>query len=318
MDGLSRSLFSWPADRAILLRELGSQPTKAAYLSSSAFTQKGRDALSRRDYAAALADFNRAIALNPEYTIAIAHRGETYRLMEQYEAALADFDRAIELDSDHAWAIAHRGVTYLEMGKYEAALADFDRAVELDPDLAWAIARRGLTYRLMEQYEEALADFSRAIELEVEPISAAYADRGETYRLMERYDEALVDFDRAVELEPDKDWYLYDRALTYRAIGRTDRAQADLSAAIRRAREKCEGEPQDWGNTLNLALYHLAAEEGEAAGRLYREALEAGAPLRFIREALHDLDDLLALSPDHSQAKAMRDLLQEYLQETER
>ncbi len=86
--------------------------------------------------------------------------------MERYEEALADFDRAIALDEKIAWAIAQRGVTYQLMKRYEEALADFDRAIALNEKMDWAIASRGETYQLMERYEEALADFDRAIALD--------------------------------------------------------------------------------------------------------------------------------------------------------
>jgi len=214
-------------------------------------------------------------------------------------------------DGQRASILGRRGVTYLLMGQYEPALADFTRAIELDPNYAGAIARRGETCRLMEQYDQALADFTRAIELD--PNDAwAIASRGETCRLMEQYDQALADFTRAIELDPD-DWHLYDRALLYQKMGQGGQAEADLAAAIRRARERYQEKPQDWNNTLNLALYYLAAGAADEAERLYREAIAGGAPVHVLREALHDLDDFLALFPAHSQAQAMRDLLQAHL-----
>jgi regulator of sirC expression with transglutaminase-like and TPR domain len=39
--------------------------------------------------------------------------------------ALADFNRAIELDPDDRWAIGRRGEIYREMDRYGEALADF-------------------------------------------------------------------------------------------------------------------------------------------------------------------------------------------------
>ena len=53
--------------------------------------------------------------------------------MGRYDEALADFTRAIELDPEDAWTIASRGETYRLMGRYDEALADFTRAIELDP-----------------------------------------------------------------------------------------------------------------------------------------------------------------------------------------
>jgi tetratricopeptide (TPR) repeat protein len=56
--------------------------------------------------------------------------------MDRYEEALADFNRAIDLNPSHAWAIASRGQTYQAMDRYEEALADFNRAIDLNPNLA--------------------------------------------------------------------------------------------------------------------------------------------------------------------------------------
>jgi tetratricopeptide (TPR) repeat protein len=281
-----------------------------------AIASRGQAYLALRRYEEALADFDRAIELNPDDAWAIASRGQVYQAMERYEEALVDFDRAIELNPDDAWAIASRGQVYQAMERYEEALADFDRATELKPDDARTIAGRGETYRLMERHEDALADFDQAIELK--PKSAwVIASRGETYRQMERYEEALADFDRAIELDPDDGWYLYDRAITYHALDQADRAQVDLTAAILRAREAYEKASKDWRNTLNLALYHLAAGEAEHAERLYREALSGAAPPHRVLEAMHDLEDFLHVFPNHVQAQAMRELLQQHLQEAE-
>jgi tetratricopeptide (TPR) repeat protein len=48
----------------------------------------------------------------PEYAWAISQRRETYRLMERYDDALADFNRAIELDPNDEDYAAKRADIY--------------------------------------------------------------------------------------------------------------------------------------------------------------------------------------------------------------
>ena len=62
--------------------------------------------------------------------------------------ALADYDRAIELDPDLAQAYYNRGNTYAELQEHAAALADYDRATELDPDLAQAYYSKACAFAL--------------------------------------------------------------------------------------------------------------------------------------------------------------------------
>jgi len=71
---------------------------------------------------------------------------------------------------------------------------------------------------------------------------------------------------------------------------------------------------QNWINAFNLALYLLAAGESEEAERLNRKILSLGVPRYNILEAIHDLDDFLALFPRHLQAQAMRVPLQSSLE----
>jgi len=59
--------------------------------------------------------------------------GQDYWLMDCVDEALAEFNRAIELDPSDASYYAARGQAYQAMGRNEEALADYDRAVELDP-----------------------------------------------------------------------------------------------------------------------------------------------------------------------------------------
>jgi tetratricopeptide (TPR) repeat protein len=83
----------------------------------------GRRADGFTDRSRTCPDLHRSI---PEDAWVLAYRGETYQAMERYEEALADFNRAIELDPDLDWAIADRGETFRAMGGYEA-LPDFSR-----------------------------------------------------------------------------------------------------------------------------------------------------------------------------------------------
>jgi hypothetical protein len=70
---------------------------------------------------------NEAHLDNPALATALEQRGETRRLASRYDDALADFNRAIELDPAHDWAIAQRGATYLLMKRYDDTVADFNR-----------------------------------------------------------------------------------------------------------------------------------------------------------------------------------------------
>ncbi|MGD1701691.1 tetratricopeptide repeat protein [Dapis sp. BLCC M229] len=49
-----------------------------------------------------------------------------YTKKGDYEKAIADYDRAIQLDPEFVYAYLNRGLTYNDRGEYEKALADFN------------------------------------------------------------------------------------------------------------------------------------------------------------------------------------------------
>ena len=268
-------------------------------------------------YEAALADFNRAIDLDPGYVWAIRHRGDTYRQMRRYDQALTDLNRAIELGPEHATNFGGRGIVYQQMRQYDKALIDLNRAIELQADLFWAISNRGETHRGMKHYQEALVDLDRAIEL-APWYDWQWVDRGMTFLSLKRYDDAISDFNEAIRLNSNSDRAFFGRGLTHHTIGQNDKARTDLQAAIQIVQQKRDADPWDWRNPLRLARYHLALGEAEQAERLYRKILPGKVPAYRARTAAADLEDFLALFPTHSQARALKGIVEEYLREASR
>ena len=60
---------------------------------------------------------------------------------------MADYDKAIELDPKYAAAYNNRGWVYYLKKDYARAIADYDRALQLDPNFALARNNRALAER---------------------------------------------------------------------------------------------------------------------------------------------------------------------------
>ena len=85
----------------------------------------------------ALADFNRAIDLEPGRASGYLGRANTLNTLQRYREALQDYDNAIELDPGPGLANAYvnRAVAYSHLGENKKAIADYEKGLELDPKI---------------------------------------------------------------------------------------------------------------------------------------------------------------------------------------
>ena len=90
------------------------------------------------DSRAAIANYDKAIELNPSYTDAWVRKGITlYNNKEYYEAEVC-LNEAVRLSPMLFKAIYNRGKNRMALNNIEGALADFDRAVSIKPEHAKA------------------------------------------------------------------------------------------------------------------------------------------------------------------------------------
>jgi len=83
------------------------------------------------DYDRAIEDYNKAIALDPNYALAYARRGSAYDNKGQYDRAIEDYNKAIALDPNYAAAYNNRGLAYYKKGNMGRAISDFQKACDM-------------------------------------------------------------------------------------------------------------------------------------------------------------------------------------------
>jgi tetratricopeptide (TPR) repeat protein len=159
------------------------------------------------------------------------NRGSARGFNGDVNGAIADFGRAIELNPKSVSAIYNRGISKLQKGDYDGAIGDLSRAIELSPNTADYYNDRGLAKLRKGDSDGAIADFTRAIEVDVGN-AVAYRNRAVAKNLKKDADGALADYDRAIELDPKNAGAFNNRGMLKKAKGDLDGAIADFTSAI--------------------------------------------------------------------------------------
>jgi tetratricopeptide (TPR) repeat protein len=107
------------------------------------YVNRGSVSMNRHDYAAAGADFEHAIKLDPDAGEAWLDRGAIDILEHRYRDGIADTTKGIELGvRDPAKAYFNRAVAYEGVNDEESAYVDYQEAVVLRPD--WDLPKHEL------------------------------------------------------------------------------------------------------------------------------------------------------------------------------
>lgn len=112
--------------------EKTSQPDAAFY------RNRANENNLRGEYDLALADYAKAIELNPKDAASYFNRGRVYAGQKSFDLAILDFDKTIELTPKDASAFVNRAAVHDKKGNQAQAIADYQKAVELDANHASA------------------------------------------------------------------------------------------------------------------------------------------------------------------------------------
>ena len=85
---------------------------------------------------------NRSLEMPPPIFIAVI----AYYKKGELDKAIANYTKAIELQPDYAEAYYNRGLAYRNKATFDKAIADYDKAIALKPDFAEAYNNRGSAY----------------------------------------------------------------------------------------------------------------------------------------------------------------------------
>lgn len=172
--------------------------------------------MNLQDFAGALVDLNRALALamHPYY---LQSRGQILFMQKRYDEAIADLREASAMDPTNVIAWQLQADALATQGKYAEAIEPYSQAIKAGKPTAVLYQARGNAFANAGQHEQAIADYTQALEFDPANV-ALYQTRANALTAAGKLTEALADYDQLTKLEPGNPAHQDGRAITLQRI----------------------------------------------------------------------------------------------------
>ncbi|MBP6918020.1 MAG: tetratricopeptide repeat protein [Legionellaceae bacterium] len=166
----------------------------------------------------------------PYLSRAYGTRANALKDNNQLSKALADYKKAIEINPSETIAYLNRALLYIKTNQYPDAINDLNTAIKLQPNAAIMYSKRGLAKYALQDSQGALRDINQAIQLNPN-IGEAYNLRAILRFSMNDYTGSEKDFDQAIILNPSDSELYKNRGIMSLKMQDLEAACQDLSTA---------------------------------------------------------------------------------------
>jgi protein O-mannosyl-transferase len=183
------------------------------------------------DFANPFSFFSSAIDANPKNAFAISERGSTYLKSNNIDLAIADYDYAIKLAPEFSTPYFNKGALYSYLKDHNNSEHFFSLALKYDtlhPEARNPVESSyfGLSSEKLslKKYDEALVLLEKAV-LKYPDNGSLHNNLGKVYYAMRKYDSAQNEYIRAIKL--DQNNYEY-----YNNLGLAEFGLKDFNSAL--------------------------------------------------------------------------------------
>ena len=188
---------------------------------------------TKKAYGEASAYINKAIELDPDYSLAHLYLGIVNFMLyssgfntnpETFENALKEVRAATILDDSNAFAHAWLANLYRWERKFEKAKAEAERALTLNPNDDFAYLIMGVVLRDSGNPEEAIDYIRKSMRLNPHHDANYYTELADAYRMLGWHQECIAPLQKAIARNPQ--WLPSYSQLSdaYRSLGQYEKA----------------------------------------------------------------------------------------------
>jgi tetratricopeptide (TPR) repeat protein len=220
----------------------------------------------------ALAEWKKAVELNPEEAKAHFNLALALERKGQLEEAITEYQKAIESDPENASAYINLAVDLARTGKPDEAIDRLEKCVAISPDNAKAQSNLGALLIEKGRFDEAIEHCRKAVDINPE-YADAYNSLGSALAMTEKLEEAIPHLEKAVAINPDSFEYRFNLGRFLAAKERFGEALPHFERAV-----NLSGGREPLSLDMLAAMYYEVGRFSEAV-QAARRALDLAVKL---------------------------------------
>ena len=275
---------------------------------AEAYSNRGTVLKELGELQEAVASYEKAIQLKPDFAEAYSNHGNVLKDLRRLDEAIQNYDMAIQLRPDYAEAYNSKGVALEQLGKTNEAVKNYEKATQLKPDYAEAYNNHADLLQALGHLNKAVKNYDKAIQLTPD-YAGTYNNRGVALAQLRQLDDAIESYETAIKLKPDYAEAYYNRGNALKNLGQLDEAVLDYDTAIQFKPDYVEAYLNRGARLQDLGRLDEAMQDYDEAIRLKPDYAEAyynrGNTLKnlgLLDEAVQSYDKAIQHKPDYAKA----------------
>lgn len=203
-----------------------------------------------QNYRKAVAEFQKALDLDPEYSQAAIYLARAYNALFDEQNAEKYFRRAIEIDPDYLEAHASFGGMLLDTGNTDEAIRQFETVIRREPNNVLALTNLAQAYRMKGLYPDSIESARKAVQLGPE-LAEPHLWMADSMRLSSQFEASVPEYESYLRLS-NFDSKLAGQ-LNYYVLG----------FLVGMGRKKRAAQQDIWKDLRSLAYYGICDSEAK-------------------------------------------------------
>jgi tetratricopeptide (TPR) repeat protein len=289
---------------------------------SAFWTARGASLHALGHYQEAIACYDKALALKPQYIAVYAagwsNKGSAFGELRLHRDAVACYDKALAVFSGSADIWSNKGHQLSKLGHHDEAIVCYEKALALDATDANAWSNKADALQSLTRREEAIACYDRALAIDAR-LAVAWNNKGIALAALGKPAAAIECYERALAVNPLDANTWCNKGCDLQTLG-------DHSQAIKCFDEGLKADPRNARIWENKASSLRAAGNREEAIACLDKALEIQpqSPLWLLKgcllaglgrnaEAVECFDKMIQIDAGHAKAWYNKALAEEAL-----